>query len=173
MLMGDKVILRPVEEKDLDLLVHWRNDPQNRKFVFTPFLINPGGQKKWYEALLANPNKVMYMADNHEGKTVGVIGLDRIDWRNQECEGGPIVFDPNERNHGYAEEAITLMVKHAFEDLNLHRIYIYCYPFNRIRDLLEWFGFQQEGVLRQSVFAQGRFHDKIIMGLLREEWECE
>jgi RimJ/RimL family protein N-acetyltransferase len=171
--MGKKVILRPVEEKDLNLLAQWRNDPQNRQFFFTHFLINPGGQKKWYESMLANPNKVMYMADTLEGKTVGSIGLDKIDWHNQECEGGPIIFAPNERSFGYAEEAIELMIRHAFDDLNLHRIYIYCYTFNKVVELVKWFGFKEEGVLRQAVFAQGKFHDKIIVALLREEWENE
>jgi RimJ/RimL family protein N-acetyltransferase len=173
MLMGEKIILRPIEEKDLSLLANWRNDPQNRQFFFTHFLINPGGQKKWYEALLANQNKVMYMVDTLDGKTVGSIGLDKIDWRNQECEGGPIVFEPSERSYGYAEEAITLMIKHVFEDLNLHRVYLHCFPFNKLIELLKWYGFKEEGVLRQSVFAHGKFHDKVLVALLREEWKNE
>lgn len=171
MIKGKKIILRPVEERDLDLLVRWRNDPANRRFVFSPFLINPGGQKKWYEQLLANPNKVLFMVDTVEGKTVGMIGADHLDWRNQECEGGPIVFDPDERSFGYAEEAITLLIKYTFEELNMHRMYTFCYPFNRIIELMEWFGFKKEGVLRQAVFSEGQFHDKVIMSLLREEWQ--
>jgi RimJ/RimL family protein N-acetyltransferase len=171
MIKGTRVLFRPVEEGDLELLVRWRNDPQNSRFVFSPFLINPGGQKKWYEALLANPNKVMFMVDNLEGKTVGMIGLDHIDWRNQECEGGPIVFDPGERSYGYAEEAIGMLIKYAFEELNMHRMYAFCYPYNRIIELMKWFGFKEEGVLRQAVFSEGKFQDKVILGLLREEWQ--
>ncbi len=173
MLVGKIVRLRPVEERDLQTLVKWRNDPQNRRFVFTPLLINPANQQKWFEGLLADRNKIMFMVDNPEGKTVGTVGLDHIDWRNQECEGGPIVFDPGERSHGYAEDAVELTIRYAFEELNLHRIYVYCYPFNRVVELLKWFGFQEEGVLRKAVFTQGKFHDKIIMALLREEWNNE
>ncbi len=171
MIKGKSVILRPVEERDLDVLARWRNDPANRRFVFTPFLINPGGQKKWYEALLTNHDKVLFMVDNLEGKTVGMIGADHIDWRNQECEGGPIVFDPEERSHGYAEEAIGMLIDYCFHELNMHRMYAHCYPFNKVVEMMTWYGFQQEGVLRQAVFTEGHFCDKVILGLLREEWD--
>jgi RimJ/RimL family protein N-acetyltransferase len=32
-------------------------------------------------------------------------------------------------------------------------------------------GFQQEGVLRQSCYRDGAYHDKIVMAILRPEWE--
>jgi RimJ/RimL family protein N-acetyltransferase len=104
--VGKKVRLRPVEERDLDQLATWRNDPVNLQYYFSPFLANPGLQNKWYEDLLANPNKVLFMVDTLEGIPVGMIGVDHIDWLNQECEGGPIVIDPEQRSHGYAEEAL-------------------------------------------------------------------
>jgi RimJ/RimL family protein N-acetyltransferase len=172
MIIGEKVLLRAVEERDLAQLASWRNDPQNRRFVFTPFLINPCGQKKWFEALLANPNKVLFMVDNCAGKTVGMIGADHIDWRNQECEGGPIVFDFAERSHGYAEEAMALLFRYVFEELNMHRIYATCYTFNPVVELMKWFGIQEEGILSQAAYTQGCFHDKVILALLRDEWQA-
>jgi RimJ/RimL family protein N-acetyltransferase len=171
MIRGKRVILRPVEERDLDLLARWRNDPETRRLLFSPFLVNPGGQRKWYEALLANSNKILFMVDNLEGRTVGTIGMDKIDWVNQEFEGGPFIFDCEERSHGYAEEALELMINYAFEELNLHRMYVLCYPFQRAIEFMKWYGFKEEGVLRKAAFTQGRFYDKIILGLLREEWQ--
>ncbi len=32
-------------------------------------------------------------------------------------------------------------------------------------------GFQQEGVLRQACYRDGAYHDKIVMAILRPEWE--
>jgi len=172
MIKGQKVILRPVEERDLELIVRWRNDPANRRFFFSPFLINPGGQKKWYEDLLADRNRVVMMIDTLEGKTVGMVALSNIDWRNQECEGGQFIIDPDERLHGYGEDAARAIIKYAFEELNLHRIYAFCYPFNQaVISLIKKLGFKEEGVLRQSVFAGGKFHDKVLLALLREEWQ--
>lgn len=172
MIKGKRVILRPVEERDLELLVCWRNAPENRQYFFSPFLINPGGQKKWYESLLADNNRVMFMVDTLEGKTVGTVALHNIDWRNQECEGGQVIIDPTERRQSYAEEAVKILLNYAFQELNLHRVYLLVFPHNEpTRSLAKRMGFTQEGVLRQAVFREGKFHNKIMLGLLREEWQ--
>jgi RimJ/RimL family protein N-acetyltransferase len=171
--VGKKVRLRPVEERDLDQLATWRNDPVNLQYYFSPFLANPGLQNKWYEDLLANPNKVLFMVDTLEGIPVGMIGVDHIDWLNQECEGGPIVIDPEQRSHGYAEEALELLIEYVFNELNLHRFYVYSYSFNPVIEFMKWFGFKEEGVLRKAAFTRGKFYDKVLMALLREEWQLE
>ncbi len=171
MLKGKKVILRPVEERDLDLIVRWRNEPENRYFFFSPLLIKPGGQKRWYEELLADRNRVVLIIDTLEGKTVGMVSLVDIDWRNQACEIGHGVLDLDERGQGYMEEALEMIITYAFEELNINRISGYCYSFNPVIKLMKWFGFKEEGVLRQAAFTQGKFHDKVVIGLLREEWQ--
>jgi len=170
-IQGKHVILRPVEERDLPLLAAWRNTPENRRFFFSPFLINPGGQRKWYEDLFADRNRVILMIDTLDGQTVGMLGLDKIDWRIGEAESGIYLLDPEERGKGYAEEAGLLMINYAFEELNLRRLYAIIYDFNQgVIELCKFFGFEQEGILREAAYTGGKFHDKVIMGLLREEW---
>lgn len=173
MIVGRRVRLRPVEERDLPLLAQWRNAPENRRFFFTRYLVNPGGQKQWYQALLNDRARVMLMIETLDGKVVGVGGLDHIDRRNQEAEAGQFMLDPAERGSGYAEEAAELFIRYAFEELNLNRLYGFIFDFNRVRVLAEFFGFKEEAVLRQAVYSGGRWHDKILVGLLREEWEAE
>lgn len=171
MIKGKIVLLRPVEERDLELIARWRNAPENWRYFFSPFFISISGQKKWYEKLLADRTRILFMIDTlEEGKTVGVVGLDNIDWHTQQCEGGQIVVDPAERQYGYAEEAAQLIIDYAFLELNMNRMYAICYPFNQVIDFVKLLGFQQEGVLRQAAFTNGKFYDKVVLGLLREEW---
>lgn len=173
LLKGDKIHLRALEERDLELVARWRNDPNNRRFFFTTAVIYPAGQKKWYENLVSDPNRIVFVIETNDCRPVGIIGLDKLDRRNQEAEAGPGLLDPAERGQGYIEEAIELLLNYAFEELNLHRVYGACFPFNRVIGLLKMFGFEQEGVLRQAVFTQGKFYDKVILGLLREEWQSD
>jgi RimJ/RimL family protein N-acetyltransferase len=174
MIKGKRVFLRAVEERDLPLLMRWRNAPENRRFFFSPFLISQGGQRKWYENLLADPTRIVVMVETLEGQTVGMVGVSKIDWRNQEAEAGQILFDPDFRGQGYAEEAMCLGLDYLFNDLNLHRVYSVHYAFNQgMIAFNRFFGFKDEGVLRQAGFSDGRFQDKVIMGLLREEWRGE
>jgi RimJ/RimL family protein N-acetyltransferase len=170
MIQGKRVVLRPVEERDLQLIVRWRNHPENRRFFFSPFLINPGGQKRWYEELLVDRNRILFMIDTVEGQTVGMLGLDKIDWRNQEAEFGLFLLDPEQRGLAFAEEAGDMLIDYAFQELNLHRLYAVVFDFNQgVINLAKFGGFQQEGVLRQAAFAGGKFHDKVIVSLLRGE----
>lgn len=173
MIRGKRMVLRPVEEADLPLLARWRNDPENRRFFFSPFLVSSSGQEKWYEALLADRSRVVFMMEALDGTTVGTIGLDKIDWRNQHAEIGQLLLDAEHRGFGYAEEGAHLLLRYAFEELNLNRVYCRVFAWNRA--VIEWnkfYGFSEEGVLRQVVFAGGQFHDTVILGLLREEWRA-
>jgi RimJ/RimL family protein N-acetyltransferase len=174
MIRGKQVLLRPVEERDLPLLVRWRNNPADRRLFFSPFLISEGGQKKWYERLLADQAHMLFMIETVEGQTVGTIGLDGIDWRNQQAELGQFYIDPEMRGRDYPLEATVLIVQYAFEELNLHRLQGAFYDFNQgPMTMAQFFGFRREAVLRKAAFAGGEFHDKIILGLLREEWRAE
>lgn len=173
MLKGKYVILRPVEEHDLPLLVCWRNDPESRRFFFSPFLISLGGQKKWYEELQSDRSRILFMIETVEGTTVGTIGLEKIDWRNQHAAIGQFLLAAEHRGLGYAEEAGRLLIQYAFQELNLHRLYSEIFAWNR--PVIEWdkfYGFQEEGVLRQAVFSGGMFQDVVILSLLREEWQA-
>jgi RimJ/RimL family protein N-acetyltransferase len=71
---------------------------------------------------------------------------------------------------GYGTEATRLLVRHAFQTLNLNRVGLEVYEFNQgaIR-CYEKAGFRIEGRLRQSYFADGRYWDTVVMGILREE----
>jgi RimJ/RimL family protein N-acetyltransferase len=174
MIKGKQVLLRPVEERDLALLVRWRNNPADRRLFFSPFLISAAGQTKWYAALLVDHSRVLFMIDTLKGQTVGTIGLDGIDWRNQEAELGQFYIDPEERGRDYPLEATVLIIEYAFEELNLHRLWGAFYCFNGgPMAMAEFFGFRREAVLRQAAFSGGKFHDKVILGLLREEWRAE
>ena len=67
--------------------------------------------------------------------------------------------------------ATFLLVRHAFETLNLNRVWLHVYEDNpRAVRVYEKVGFKKEGVLRQESFRHGRYWDTITMAVLREEW---
>ena len=81
-----------------------------------------------------------------------------------------------ERDHwgqGHGTEATSLMVRYAFETLNLNRVWLHVYEYNRrgIR-AYEKAGFRREGLLRQDTFRDGRYWDTVVMAVLRDEWQA-
>ncbi|GJM79047.1 hypothetical protein HMSSN139_15430 [Paenibacillus sp. HMSSN-139] len=72
---------------------------------------------------------------------------------------------------GIIRRACQEVVKYIFEDLALNRIEIRVQPENlRSRKIPESIGFAQEGTLRQAEWFIDRFVDKVVYGLLKEEW---
>ena len=57
---------------------------------------------------------------------IGVTGLHQIDWRNRHTAFG-IMVERNQWGQGYGTEATRLVVQHAFETLNLNRVWLLVY----------------------------------------------
>ena len=72
---------------------------------------------------------------------------------------------------GYMNEALSALVSHAFEVMNLRRLEADVDPRNAasIRTL-ERLGFQREGFLRERWHVCGEIQDALFYGLLRREF---
>jgi len=67
---------------------------------------------------------------------------------------------------------MTLLLKHGFETLNLHRIFLRVYEENiRAVRAYEKAGFVFEGKMRQAVYKHGNYDDVLFMSVLRSEWD--
>lgn len=77
----------------------------------------------------------------------------------------------NQRQQGFGFEAGECVLKFAFEILGLHRVEAYVQPVNEASlALLGKLGFAKEGVLRQFRKEGERWHDFVVLGLLRGEY---
>jgi RimJ/RimL family protein N-acetyltransferase len=67
---------------------------------------------------------------------------------------------------------MKVLLKFAFERLNLNRVSLRVFDYNqRAIKSYEKCGFKREGVLRQDRFYAGGYHDTIMMGILRQEFQ--
>lgn len=172
MIQGDTIILRPVEKTDLERLVTWRNDPSISKYFFNVFPLSMAGQENWFEDLLGREDKRLFIIDTTEKVPIGTVGLDNIDFKNQRAEFGSLLIQPSHQGKGFALDATMTLLRFAFDHLNLNRIYLQVFNWNKpaIKLYLRC-GFQEEGLLRQSVYKDGRFQDILLMAVLRDEFK--
>jgi RimJ/RimL family protein N-acetyltransferase len=105
------------------------------------------------------------------GKYVGFTYLRRLDLLNRSAEYGVFLGPQNIRGQGLGTETTHLMLDYAFHELNLHRVWLSVFAFNKraVRCYTQC-GFREEGVFRESVFSGGRYHDTLIMSILSEEF---
>jgi len=171
MIQGKKVILRLVERTDLETLVVWRNNPAISKYFFNVLPLSLSGQDRWFEDLLRRDDKKLFIIETKEHLSVGTIGLDRIDRRNQSAELGNMLIEPGHLGKGLAGDAALALLRFAFTGLNLNRIYLKVFSWNEsaIKLYLKC-GFQKEGLLRQAVYKGGGFQDLVLMAILRDEF---
>jgi len=98
---------------------------------------------------------------------IGEAAFQGIDWKNRSALYSILIGDPEFRGRGLGTEATMLMVSYGFDDLNLHRIEALVLAGNgaAIR-CLHKVGFVQEGIKREAIWKDGKWHDVILFGKL-------
>ena len=101
---------------------------------------------------------------------IGFIGLFAIEWNHGDAWVGIGIGDRQYWGKGYGTDAMRVMLRYAFTELNLHRVTLGVFEYNpRAIRSYEKAGFKVEGILRQYLHREGRYWDEVMMGILREE----
>lgn len=172
-LKGKKVILRAIEEEDLELLRNLTNDPDFEYMICGwSFPISKKDQETWYSHNSNTMTQVRYIIETPDEGAVGMIGLQQIDWKNGVATGGGMrIFKKEIRTRGLATDAWLTLMRYAFEELRLNRINGSALSYNEAsKKVCEKVGFKVEGIQRQAIFRNGKFHDVIQMGCLRTDY---
>jgi RimJ/RimL family protein N-acetyltransferase len=131
--------------------------------------------KDWIEKDLgsAQPNDFFFSIRTLEGDLlIGFIGLFGIQWSHGDTWVGIGIGEREYWGKGYGTDAMHVILRYAFLELNLHRVSLGVFGYNKraIRSY-EKAGFKLEGCLRGSLHRDGRRWDMFNMGILRKEWD--
>jgi RimJ/RimL family protein N-acetyltransferase len=106
-----------------------------------------------------------------EDRLIGYIGLWELAWSHGEAEVGIAIGDREYWGNGYGTEAMRLILRHAFLELNLYRIMLGVFEYNtRAIRSYKKNGLIIEGRMRKAIYRDGDRADIIYMGILCEEW---
>lgn len=107
-----------------------------------------------------------------DDKLIGFTDVE-VSWSHQTAWLA-IAIDPAYWNSGYGTDAMRVILRYGFLELNLHRINLNVFDFNaRARRVYEKVGFVQEGIQREALNRGGRRWDIVYYGILRSEWEAK
>lgn len=174
-LVGKKVVLRPVEAEDLEMLRELTNDPEFEKMIVGwSFPVSKKDQDEWFLSIKNGLSRLRYVIETKEDGAVGMIGLRDIDWKNGSAYGlGMRIAKKEIRTRGLATDAWMTLMRYAFNELRLNRINGSALAYNAASlRVCEKVGFKVEGTQRQAVFKNGEFTDVIIMGCLKSDYEA-
>lgn len=170
-LIGERVYLRPLDKaSDLEKCLQWINDPEIRTFIKTRVPIDRKQETAWFDRDHSD-GIMLAVVLKQDNRFIGNHGLERINWLYRHATSGTIIGEKNCWGKGYGSEAKMLLLGHAFQTMNLHRVSTSVLATNA-RSLACQLkcGFRQEGIRRQQFFKNGEWVDEILLGVLREEW---
>ena len=174
-IIGEKVYLRGLEKKDLSgNYFQWTNDSEVTFYLergLRPNYIE--NLEEEYEEIRKSKNDVVLgIVDKETDTLIGIIELRGINLFSRKTEYIILIGEKDFWEKGYAKEATYLIIKYAFDKLNMNKIWLGVNEQNtRAVKLYENFGFKKEGVLREEIYRNGRYYNAIRMGLLKSEFK--
>lgn len=173
-LSDESIALRPISLNDANNdYLSWLNDRSTTEGLVTgTFPVNIESLKHFIAQITNSKDSIMLAICTLPLMThVGNIKLDKFDWPSGTAELGILIGAAEGRGKGIGYAACGLVIKYAFNDLNLRKISLTVYSANTAAiKLYEKLGFREEGRLKNHVWVSGVFQDKIWMSLFREDY---
>jgi RimJ/RimL family protein N-acetyltransferase len=175
LLRGDLVRLTREEPEVLARLEsQWSSDSEySRLLDWDPARrFSAKNAQKWIEKQYENDDSYSFtirtLADD---RVIGGIGLDGVRWTHGDTFVGIGLGEREYWGKGYGTDAMKIILRYAFTELNLRRVTLDVFEYNQrgVRSY-EKAGFVYEGRERAFIFREGRRWDVIFMGILREDW---
>ncbi len=109
-----------------------------------------------------------------DDRLIGTILLADIHWNHRDGWLGVGLGEREYWGKGYGADALRLLLRYAFAELNLWRVSLSVLAINeRAIRSYEKAGFVLEGRVRGLAYFDGQRYDEVFMGILRGEWEAE
>lgn len=162
------IYLRPMTGEDTDLIVSWRNQEAVRRNFIYQELFTPESHRQWIRDMVETGRVVqMMICESVCGRPVGSVYLRDIDRRHSKAEYGIFIGGEGARGKGYGTMAARLMIRYAFREMGLHRLFLRVFADNaRAIRSYEKAGFEREAYLREDVCIEGQYRDMVLMGIL-------
>lgn len=174
-LVGDRVVLRPLAERDVGAYARWfSDDPQ----LGIQLGLDHDPDEAAVRALISGSaareasgeGLTRAIADLDGDDLLGALMVHSVSWENARCEVGFVVA-PHARGRGIAGEGVALVLDWVFSELRFARVELTTTPDNEAaRRLALRLGFTLEGTLRSRDVERGRRVDIVWFGLLRDDW---
>lgn len=170
---GTLVRLRSYKREDIQTVTRYINDEEVKRNLSPgiPFPYTIEDEERWYESNTALKDTYNFAIETLKDSVyLGGCGINEIDWKNSKVVVGIFIGNKEYWNKGYGTDAMKVLIKFIFEQMNINKIKLNVYSFNeRAIRCYEKCGFIREGVLRQEIYRDGKYYDEIVMGLLKSQ----
>ena len=173
MLRGSRVILRAVTPEDIETQHQFENDVE--LYLLDGSVPQPRSSQQVqadFESMIKGGDAIVF-AIEADGEYIGNCELAEFNSTNQTCKLGISIGNRNYWGRGYGRDAVKLLLDYGFRYRNVRKVGLGVAANNeRAIRCYRGCGFVEEGQLRQEIWINGEYIDRILMGILRSEWEA-
>ena len=138
--------------------------------------LSPAMVKKQYEAIekdMEESRSLFYFTirAREDERLIGKAVVEWIDWTNGNGFLRLGIGSAEDRRKGYGSQALSMLLRYAFGELNLYRVTAVVPAYNEAGlRLFKKFGFMEEVRRRKALNRDGELWDLVSFGLLNSEW---
>jgi len=141
-------------------------------FTGTQQVFNRSDIEGYLEDISHDRSRIDFLIFSKESnKIIGEVVINDIDRNNRSSNIRIAINKTEDFSKGYGSEAMILALNYGFGMLNLHRIELDAFAFNkRALHVYEKIGFKSEGIRRDACFFYNKYYDMVAMSILEEEF---
>lgn len=174
----ERLLLRPFVAEDFDAVFAMQSRPDVARYLYwdarTEDEVRTALEEKIAGTAIRAEGDVLFLATvlKSTGKLVGDIVLHWISRDHRTAEIGFIVH-PDHQGHGYATESVRVLLRLAFQDLQLHRVIGRAEARNiASARVLEKLGMRREAHLIENEYVKGEWQSELVYAILDREWRA-
>ena len=171
---GERIDLVAGNSKWAPLLCKWNNAPNVRHYARNMWPLTLEEVKKWFDPPAEKHTRefvVFTIYHKADKRPIGTVGFGRINWVNRNANIFGTIGETEYWDKGIIVEAAKLLIRYGFTELNFHKIYAGVFsPNARSLRAAEKLGFEKEGIIKESVYADGKYLDEHKFALFKRDW---
>lgn len=172
---GKRIVLTEAHILDAERVFNAINQAASANLqMFSSQDVTLEDERMWLNKMRGSATDRLYLIDfkgaSQEDAPIGAVGLHDIDWKNKVARVGSFIFNPEMRGKGYHAEAMDLLQRIAFRELDLFRLEANVISTNaKGVARMHRRGYRYEGQKRSAYRNAGGVHDMILFSLLKTD----
>lgn len=172
-LSTERLKLRRITNEDVEEVFSIRSNPETMKYVPRPLAKTHQDSYDFIkildECIEQNTAINWGITYNDDDQLLGMICLLRMQPENFRTEVGYILA-PAHHGKGIVQEALTAVIRYAFDTLKFHSVEALIDPANKASEnVLLRQGFVKEAHFKENFFYDGQFLDSVIYSLINSK----
>lgn len=166
-------LIRRLAPRDAEPMLAWMHDSEVVRYFQYDFMSQTLADVEHFIAGSFTPTNQHFAITDEQDNYLGTISLKNIDLKNNKAEYA-IALARAAHGKGYALAATRELLRYAFSELGLHRVYLNVLAENaRANVFYKKCGFSYEGTLAGAICHEGKYSSLNLYAMVNDFYELD